>query len=90
MKLIDNWRQAWKFHTVIVAAALGAVNFAVDHADELGQVGAQLATLLPPDVLAGVNRWTPVALIVLRLIRQSNTAPAATAPADPASKEPTP
>jgi hypothetical protein len=85
MRLIPNWREAWKFHTVILAALLGAVNFAVDHADDLGQVGDALATVLPPDVMGALNRWVPLALIVLRLVKQSNTAPAATAPAAPAT-----
>lgn len=77
MKLIPNWREAWKYHTVLLAAALGALNFAHEHSVEL-------AAVLPGDVMGAINRWVPLALIVLRLIRQPSMAPAATAPADPA------
>lgn len=81
LKLIPNWRQAWKYHTVILAAALGALNFAHEHSVEL-------AAVLPSDVMAAINRWVPLALIVLRLIQQPSVATAAPAPADPApSKE---
>lgn len=83
MRLIPNWREAWKYHTVVLAAALGALNFAHEHSVEL-------ASVLPSDVMAAINRWTPLLLIVLRLIQQPNTAPAATAPADPAPPKESP
>jgi hypothetical protein len=82
MTLIPNWRQAWRFHTVIVAALLAAVNFAVDHSDVL-------LAAAPPELLPALNRWVPLVLIVLRLIRQPAAA-AAPAPADPAPPKESP
>lgn len=83
--LIEGWKQAWRFHTVIVAALLGALNFVVAHPELFTpDFAAALAEVLPPDVMGAVNRWTPLALVLLRVIKQSNTAPAATAPAEPA------
>jgi hypothetical protein len=82
-KLIPDWRHAWRFHTVIAAAALGAVNWAAAHPDELGQVTRALAAALTPDQLAVVNRWGPVVLIVLRLVQQR--IPARDAPPPPAA-----
>lgn len=75
--LIPNWRQAWKYHTVLLAAALGALNFAHEHSVEL-------AAILPSDIMAAINRWTPLVLIVVRLIQQPSVATAAPAPAVPA------
>lgn len=84
--LIDGWKQAWRLHTVIVAALLGALNFLADHPDLFSpDFAAALAQVLPPNLMGAINRWTPLVLIALRLIKQRNTAPAATAPAEPAS-----
>ncbi len=83
--LIEGWKQAWRFHTVIVAALLGALNFVVAHPELFtADFAAALAQVLPPDAMGAINRWTPLALILLRVIKQSNTAPSATAPAAPA------
>lgn len=83
MNLIPNWRQAWKYHTVLLAAALGALNFAHEHS-------VDLAAVLPSDVMSAINRWTPIALIVLRLIQQPSVAAAAAEPADPAPPKESP
>lgn len=83
--LIDGWKQAWRLHTVIGAAVLGALNFLVDHPELFSaDFAAALAQVLPPDVMGAINRWTPLVLIVLRVVRQPNSAPGATAPAAPA------
>lgn len=83
MNLIPNWREAWKYHTVLLAFALGALNFAHEYSPEL-------AAVLPSDVMSQINRWVPLLLIVLRVIKQPSVATAAAAPADPVPKEPTP
>lgn len=79
MKLIDDWRQAWRFHTVIVAVLLAVANFATKNSDAL-------ANVLPPDLMHQVNVWTPLLLIVLRVVQQQIPAPSAPpSPADPVS-----
>ena len=79
MVLIPNWRQAWRFHTVILAALLALANFAVKNNDAL-------AAALPPHVMAQINAWVPLLLIVLRVVQQQVPAPSAPPPpADPAS-----
>lgn len=84
--LIDGWKQAWKLHTVIIAAALGALNWIVDHPDFFTpDIAAALADVLPPNVVSALNRWVPLLLILARVIRQPNAAPTNTAPAAPAS-----
>ncbi len=90
---IENWKQAWRFQTVILAAALGAVNWLVSHPDFLTpDLASQLAAVLPPNVMSAINRWVPLLLIVARLVKQQIPAPAAPPPpADPApTKESTP
>lgn len=89
--LIEGWKQAWRFHTVIVAALLGALNFLVDHPEIFDpDFAAALAQVLPPNVMGAINRWTPLALIALRVVKQRNTAPGATAPAAPATTKESP
>lgn len=74
MTLIPNWRQAWRYHTVIGAFLLGALNFATAHSVEL-------SAALPPGAMSAINRWGPLALIVLRLIQQPAIATSPEAPA---------
>ncbi len=91
--LIENWKQAWRFHTVIIAAALGLLNWVVSHPDFLTpEIAAALASVLPPNVMSAINRWVPLLLIFARLIKQQIPAPPAPpTPAAPApTKEPTP
>ena len=89
--LIDGWKQAWRFHTVLLAALLGALNFAVAHADDLGpQLAQVLPTVLPPDVMSRINRWTPLVLILLRVLRQQLPPPAAAPEPAPAAPAPPP
>ncbi len=94
MKLIDGWKAAWRYHVVLAAAALAALNFVQAHPEVVGLVGQ----ILPADRMKQLNELAPLAIIFLRLIAQPKataavqaaaaanpTAPAA--PADP-SKEP--
>ncbi len=70
--LIDDWRQAWRFHTVIAAAALGAFDFVMSHLDLVEQLlspetVAQLAAVLPPDRVVDINKYAAIGrFIVLR------------------------
>lgn len=95
MKLIAEWRQAWRFHTVIAAAALGVFDWICSHFDLLEQLltpetVTQLAAVLPPDRVITINKWAALLLIVLRLVRQNIPAPAAAAPAAPVTPKESP
>jgi hypothetical protein len=95
MKLIEDWRQAWRFHTVIAAAALGVFDWVCSNFDVLEQLLSpatvtQLAAVLPPDRVITINKWAALVLIVLRLVRQKTPAPAAAAPADPVTPKESP
>lgn len=93
IKLIDGWQAAWRYHVVIAAAALAAVNYLAEHPDVAGQLSQAAAATLPPDVMTKVNVYAPLVILFLRLIKQpkasaaveaaatNTTAPAA--PADP-------
>lgn len=80
MNLIDEWRQAWRFFTVIGAAALAAANVVHANSDVLG-------VLFPAKTWSWINVLCLVLIAVGRVLKQQIPAPAATAPADPASKE---
>lgn len=94
--LIPDWRHAWRYHTVVAAALLGAFDAVVSHLDALESLlapdtVAQLALVLPPERVVTINKWAALALIVLRVVRQNIPArDAAPEPAAPAPKEPTP
>ncbi len=85
--LIEGWTQAWRFHTVILAALLGALNYLVDHPDIFTpDLAAALAQVLPPNVMGAINRWVPLLIIASRLIKQQIPArDAVSAPAAPAA-----
>lgn len=83
MKLIDEWRQAWRFFTIIGAAALAAANVVHANTDIL-------AALFPPKTWAWINVLCLIAIAVGRVIQQQVPAPAATAPADPAPPKESP
>lgn len=86
MQLIDGWKAAWRYHVVIAAAALAALNWGVAHSDVVAQ-------FVDTDQMAMLNKWVPLLIIILRVVRQpaataavqaaaaKDTAPAA--PADP-------
>lgn len=83
MRLIDDWRHAWRFHTVIGALLLALLN--------CPELMAALSIALPPEVMRQVNVWAPIALIVLRLVRQNIPARDAAVPDDhPADGHPPP
>lgn len=88
MTLIPDWRHAWRFHTVIGAAALAAFNVIAANADAVVQlasrpeVAAALTQALSPATLAKVNTYGALALLVLRLVKQQ--IPARAAPPPPA------
>jgi hypothetical protein len=79
--LVEDWRYAWRFLVVIGAGLLALLNYAVKHS-------ADLALVLPPQVMQQVNTWAPLALMVVRVYRQ-NIPPrdVAPAPAAPVPKE---
>ncbi len=88
LTLIDDWRHAWRFLTVIGAALLGAFDMVMTHLDVLEyllqpETVAQLAAVLPPERVLELNKWAALALIVLRLVRQN--IPARDAPPPPAA-----
>lgn len=86
LALIADWKQAWRFHTVIIAAALGLLNWLVSHPDFLTpELAAALANVLPPTAMSAVNRWVPLLLIAARIVKQQIPAPATPPlPAEPA------
>jgi len=80
MGLVADWRHAWRFASVLGAVLLAVLNYAAEHS-------AELALVLPENVMHQVNVWAPLALIVLRLMRQNiparDCAPAPAAPVTP-------
>lgn len=64
--MVENWKDAWKWLSVHVALVIAVVNAA--------QVMLpQFQALLPPDTFTWINAGLGVAVIVARLIPQSNT-----------------
>lgn len=81
MRLIPDWQHAWRFFCVIGAAALAAANVVHANTDIL-------AALFPPKTWAWINVLSLVGIAIGRVVQQQIPArDAATAPADPASKE---
>lgn len=61
LRLIENWRDAHKFLSVQIAAALALISAAYDYLPAMQQ-------FLPP----GWVKWAAAAIIVARVIQQSN------------------
>lgn len=80
--LIKGWQAAWRFHVVIAAALLGAVNFLVAHPELLGPLGAAATATLPAGVMTKINVYAPLVIIFLRLVRQPKATAAVQAAAD--------
>ena len=81
MKLIDDWRHAWRFFSIAGAAVLAAANVALANSDAL-------QVLLPPHTAAAVNAVAAIAIGVARVVQQQIPArDAPPSPAVPASKE---
>ena len=82
--LVEDWRYAWRFAVVVGAVALAALNFAVEHS-------ADLALVLPAQVMRQVNVWAPLLLLIARIVRQDIPArDAPPSPADPAAPKESP
>lgn len=68
MKLIDDWKQAWRLFSVQVAAVLVALEVAGDYLPEIKEyLGDDYA------------KWVGLGIIVARVIRQAPTRVAADA-----------
>lgn len=63
MELIPNWRNAWKFTSVILLAVVGIF-------DAIYVVMPDLKALMSPAAFAGFNTVMSFAAIVLRVIKQ--------------------
>jgi hypothetical protein len=63
MTLIPNWREAWKFMSVQLAAILALLSFAYDYLPAVQQY-------LPE----GWVKWMALAIIVVRIVKQYNVA----------------
>lgn len=63
MKLVTNWRQAWRMHSMQLAALIVVLA-------SIESFLPQLQPLLPPKVYAGLG----VAVMVARLIQQAKLA----------------
>lgn len=96
LALIDDWKHAWRFLTVIGAAGLGGFDYVMTHLDQLEYLldpstVSQLAAVLPADRIVEVNKYAALGLIVLRLVRQKIPArDAPPPPADPAQPKESP
>jgi len=70
LRLIENWREAWKFLSVQLALILAVISTAYDYLPAVQQY-------LP----AGWVKWMALAIIAVRIFQQRNvTAPAPAAP----------
>lgn len=65
MNLIDNWRDAWKFNSVQTAVILGLSNAAF-------AIMPALSEYVTLPVYAAISALGNVAIIILRLVAQSN------------------
>jgi len=63
MKLIEDWKQAWKFFSVQIAAVISLMGFAYDYLPAMQQY-------LPE----GWVKWAALAIIAGRVIDQKITA----------------
>ncbi len=63
MELIPNWRNAWKFTSVILLAAVGLY-------DALYLAMPDLRALMSPATFAGFNTVMSFAAIALRVVKQ--------------------
>ena len=63
MTLIPNWREAWKFMSVQLAAILALLSFAYDYLPAVQQY-------LPE----GWVKWMALGIIVVRIVKQYNVA----------------
>ena len=64
MKLIENWREAWKWFSVHIAAIMATLN-------ALQATVPQVQAFLTPAQVAYINAALGVAVIWARLISQS-------------------